>query len=165
MGPNFSALILLFVGIIACLGNAQTTLFHTVLTPGDLDLSIKFYVDGIGLSILENVTETANYKYLFGATTDTVSEVYLGNASLPATQNGVLELTYFEGIKKGRPASVGQPETGFFVISFFVDVNATLARLEALGLGGTPKIATDGGVQFGVVRDPDGVQVLLLEQV
>jgi hypothetical protein len=59
----------------------------------------------------------------------------------------------------------GPPATGFFLLSFFVDVEGTLGRLGALGLGGPPRRLTQatprGPVTLATVRDPDGVLVLL----
>jgi catechol 2,3-dioxygenase-like lactoylglutathione lyase family enzyme len=50
-------------------------------------------------------------------------------------------------------------------LSFFVDVEATLSRLAALGLGGPPRRVTQstprGPVTLTTVRDPDGLLVLL----
>jgi hypothetical protein len=71
----------------------------------------------------------------------------------------------FDGdIPAGPPPS--PPRTWFFLLSFFVDVEATLGRLAALGLGGTPRRATQstprGLITLATVRDPDGLLVLLI---
>jgi catechol 2,3-dioxygenase-like lactoylglutathione lyase family enzyme len=60
-----------------------------------------------------------------------------------------------------------QPQLGFFLLSFYVDVDETLARLAALGLGGEPRrIAVEGmadqHVPMATVRDPDGVIIELI---
>jgi catechol 2,3-dioxygenase-like lactoylglutathione lyase family enzyme len=51
------------------------------------------------------------------------------------------------------------------MISFYVDVEMTLARLADLGLGGQPRRVVQstpgGGVTIATVRDPDGILVLL----
>ena len=54
-----------------------------------------------------------------------------------------------------------------FLLSFYVDVDETLARLAGLGLGGEPRrieVPGMGGamVPMAVVRDPDGVIVELI---
>ncbi len=50
-------------------------------------------------------------------------------------------------------------------LSFFVDVEATLSRLAALGLGDPPRRVTQstprGPVTLATVRDPDGLLILL----
>jgi hypothetical protein len=79
-------------------------------------------------------------------------------------------------VSAGRPASwqlrscgdrrqPRRPRTGFFLLSFFVDVEATLGRLAALGLGGPPRRVDQPGpggpITLATVRDPDGLTVLL----
>jgi hypothetical protein len=50
----------------------------------------------------------------------------------------VLELNVFDGnVPAGPPSS--PPSIGFFLLSFFVNVEATLTRLAGLGLGGPPR--------------------------
>ena len=44
-----------------------------------------------------------------------------------------------------------------------IDVEAALDRLARLGLGGPPRRVTVSGVGMAVVRDPDGVQVELVD--
>ncbi len=55
---------------------------------------------------------------------------------------------------------------GFFLLSCYVDVDAVLARLRALGLGGEPRRIVvpvpDGEAQMATVVDPDGVLVELI---
>jgi hypothetical protein len=75
-----------------------------------------------------------------------------------------LELNVLDGdVPVGTPPS--PPVTGFFLLSFFVDVEAALSRLAALGLGG-PSRRVDlpgpgGPITIATVRDPDGLRVLL----
>ena len=51
------------------------------------------------------------------------------------------------------------------MLSYFVDVEATLKRLGELGVAGPPRRVTqatpNGDVTIAIVRDPDGVRVLL----
>jgi hypothetical protein len=51
-----------------------------------------------------------------------------------------------------------------FLLSFFVDVDATLERLARLGHGDTPRRVTQstpsGPIAIATVRDPDGLLVL-----
>jgi hypothetical protein len=75
-----------------------------------------------------------------------------------------LELNVFDDdVPTGPPPS--PPRTGFFLLSFFVDVEATLRRLAALGLGGPPRRVDqpgpNGPISIATVRDPDGLAVLL----
>ena len=82
----------------------------------------------------------------------------------PDDHAGVLELNYFDGdVPAAAPPS--PPRAGFFLLSFFVDVPATLGQLAALGLGGPPRRVVQptpaGPVTIATVRDPDGLLVLL----
>jgi hypothetical protein len=51
------------------------------------------------------------------------------------------------------------------MLSYFVDVEATLKRLADLGLSGPPRRVTqatpNGDITIAMVRDPDGVRILL----
>jgi hypothetical protein len=89
--------------------------------------------------------------------------VFLGDPGVPDDQAGVLELNVLDGAAPGPPPAA--PQTGLFMMSFFADVEATLSRLAALGLGGTPRHITQptpgGPLTIATVRDPDGVLVLL----
>jgi glyoxylase I family protein len=86
--------------------------------------------------------------------------VFLGDPATPDA--GVVELVAFDGGADDGPP-VGPPATGFFLLSFFVAVDDTLARLHELGLGGPPRRVTQGAVAMATVRDPDGVLVELIE--
>jgi hypothetical protein len=51
------------------------------------------------------------------------------------------------------------------MLSYFVDVEATLKRLADLGFGGPARRVTQatlgGDITIALVRDPDGVRILL----
>lgn len=136
---------------------------HTVVIVRDLDASLRFYCDGLGLDLLADRQVEGDWPGLFGAATRQLRAVFLGDPGVPDDQAGVLELNVLDGAAPGPPPSA--PQTGFFMMSFFVDVEATLSRLAALGLGGTPRHITQptpsGPLTIATVRDPDGVLVLL----
>jgi hypothetical protein len=48
-------------------------------------------------------------------------------------------------------------------VSVITDVEATLARLARLALGGAPRRVVVSGVEMAVVHDPDGVMVELVD--
>ena len=130
----------------------------------DLAASLRFYHDGIGLDLLRDVHLEGDWPELFGAPSRRLHAVFLGDEGSADDHDGVLELNVFDGDIPAGPAP-GPPVTGFFLLSFFVDVEATLGRLAALGLGGPPRRLTQatprGPVTLATVRDPDGVLVLL----
>ena len=51
------------------------------------------------------------------------------------------------------------------LLSLHADLDTVLPRLAALGVGGEPIVAAVGGVRLAVVRDPNGVQVELMDDV
>jgi catechol 2,3-dioxygenase-like lactoylglutathione lyase family enzyme len=130
----------------------------------DLEASLRFYRDGIGLDVLMDRRVEGDWPQLFGAPSRTLRAVFLGDIAVADDQAGVLELNVFDGhVPAGPPPSV--PATGFFLLSFFVDVEATLSRLAALGLGGEARQVSqptpNGPIKIATVRDPDGMLVLL----
>ncbi len=143
-----------------------TAIHHTVLIVRDLDASLRFYRDGLGLDRLQDRHVEGDWPGLFDAPSRRLRAVFLGDARVPDDHAGVLELTVFDGdVPSGPPPS--PPRTGFLLLSFFVDVEATLSRLAALGLGGPPRRVDqpghgpNGPITIATVRDPDGLPVLL----
>lgn len=137
---------------------------HTVVVVRDLEASLRFYRDGLGLDVVYDRQVEGDWPDLFDAPSRRVRAVFLGDAGVPDDRAGVLELNAFDGdVPEGLPPS--PPRTGFLMLSYFVDVEATLARLAALGLGGRPRRVTQptprGAVTLVTVRDPDGVLILL----
>ena len=131
---------------------------------GDLGASLRFYRDGLGLDVLLDRRVEGDWPGLLDAPTRSLRAVFLGDARVPDDHAGVLELNVLDGdVPAGPPPS--PPRTGFFMLSFFVDVDATLSRLAALGLGGPPRrviqSTPNGPVTVATVRDPDGLLVLL----
>ncbi len=129
----------------------------------DVDASLRFYRDGLGLEVLMDHRFDGDWPELFGASSRTLRSVFLGDPG--HGDAGIVELVAFEGGVEDGPAA-GAPATGFFLLSFFVDVAATLERLARLWVGGAPRRVEqpgpEGGVALATVRDPDGVLVELI---
>jgi glyoxylase I family protein len=141
------------------------SLHHAALCVRDVDASLRFYRDGLDLEVLMDEHFDGDWPTLFDAPSRTLHSVFLGDPAAPDA--GVVELVAFDGEIEAGPAP-RPPATGFFLLSFFVDVAATLARLDGLGLGGEPSRAEQpapGGASVAMVtvRDPDGVLVELIE--
>ncbi len=140
----------------------MTPLHHAALRVDDLDRSLRFYRDGVGLVVLMDHEFDGPWPALFDAPSDRLRSVFLGDPERPDA--GIVELVVFDG---ASPTSGdGRTRAGFFLLSFFVDVEATLARLDGLGLGGEPRRVEvpgpAGAVAMATVRDPDGVLVELV---
>jgi catechol 2,3-dioxygenase-like lactoylglutathione lyase family enzyme len=129
-----------------------------------MDAALRFYVDGIGLEVIFDVTLKMDAHDLLGIHTERVRTIFLGNTSNPASTR--LELVDFgEGYGASDPPRSGVPQRGLTLISFQIPVQPTLARLAELGLGGEPRIMpTPAGGLSATVVDPDGVIVELLDQ-
>ena len=93
----------------------------------DLEASLRFYRDGLALDVLQDRHVEGDWPDLFDAPSRRLRAVFLGDPRVPDDHAGVLELNYFDGdVPAGAPPS--PPRAGFFLLSFFVDVPATLGR-------------------------------------
>jgi catechol 2,3-dioxygenase-like lactoylglutathione lyase family enzyme len=152
-------------------GKVLGAIHHTVLVVRDIDASLHFYHDGLGLDVLRDIQVYGDWPHLFGAPSRILRAVFLGDARVPDQHAGVLELNAFnigETERADAPQGAVLPGTpGAFMMSFFSDVEKTLGRLGQLGLGGPPRrvlqpTATGEPVSIAAVLDPDGVYVLLI---
>jgi glyoxylase I family protein len=141
----------------------MTHVHHSAVVVRDLDASLRFWRDGIGLGVMMDHTFDGAWRELFEARSDRLRSVFLGDPAIAGA--GIVELVVFDGGAEPAP-SIGAPAAGFFLLSLFVDVDAVLDRLRHLDLGGTPRRiavpAPNGPVAMAVVRDPDGVLVELI---
>lgn len=145
-------------------------LHHAAINVRDVDASLRFYRDGLGLEVMMDHEFDGDWVALFGARSSRLRSVFLGDPAKPDA--GVVELVAFQGgAAPSAPLAdepAAEPTEGFFLLSFYVgDVDEALERLATLGLGGDVRRielpATDGaGVGMATVRDPDGVLVELI---
>ncbi len=146
---------------------------HSAICVRDVDESLRFYRDGLGLAVFMDQAFDGDWPTLFDASTSRLRSVMLGDPE--ARDSGVVELVAFEHaagerVERWRTPTVrheGPPDSGFFLLSLFLDVDAALARLAALGLGGEPRRVSQPApngmrVPMATVRDPDGVLVELI---
>jgi glyoxylase I family protein len=139
---------------------------HSAIVVRDVEASLRFWRDGVGLAVLMDHEFAGAWRDLFGAPSDRLRSVFLGDPAQPGA--GIVELVVFDGAAgAGTPPAVAEPPApGFFLLSVFVDVDAVLGRLATLGLGGAPRRITvpgpAGAVVMATVRDPDGVLVELV---
>jgi glyoxylase I family protein len=141
----------------------MTLVHHSAIVVRDVDASLRFWRDGLGLQVLMDHEFDGPWRDLFASRTDHLHSVFLGDPASPDA--GIVELVEFEGAGTNA-TNTTEPATGFFLLSFYVDVDAVLGRLEQLDLGGAPRRVTvpspNGDVAMATVRDPDGVLVELI---
>ena len=141
---------------------------HTAIITADIDLSLRFWRDGLGLAQFLDSTFRGDWPTLFGADTDVLKSIFLGDPDHP--ESGIVELVQFAG-GQNRPEHPRRdekpPAGGFFLVSMERDVDTTLPALEALGFSdGVRRISVPapGGkrVEMAVINAPDGVLVELI---
>jgi catechol 2,3-dioxygenase-like lactoylglutathione lyase family enzyme len=138
---------------------------HSAICVADVETSLRFYRDGLGLAVLMDHEFDGDWPALFDTTATRLRSVFLGDSASPDV--GIVELVAFIGDELATAAPPPTPQAGFFLLSFFTDVEATLTRLREVGFGGDPRRievpGPTGPVAMATVRDPDGVLVELIE--
>ncbi len=137
---------------------------HAAIVTSDVDASLRFWRDGLGFTELFDYTFTGDWRTLFGAATDQLRSIFLGDPATPET--GIVELVLLDDVE-ALPPPTDAPAFGFFLLSLQRDVEGTLTSLAALGFGdGVRRIEmpAPGGkkVAMAVLNAPDGVRVELI---
>ena len=137
---------------------------HAAICTADVERSLKFWRDGLGFSKLFDQAFTGDWPELFGAKTDRLQSIFLGDPQTPDT--GIVELVVFEGADDAATPPQ-RPRHGFFLLSLEREVGPTLSALAALGFADGVRrisVAAPGGrtVPMAVVTAPDGVLVELI---
>lgn len=137
---------------------------HAAICTADVERSMKFWRDGLGFTELFGHTFTGDWPELFGAQTNQLQSVFLGDPQAPDT--GIVELVAFESAAEALPVAAG-PRHGFFLLSLQRDVDETLSALAELGFtDGVRRIAVAApagkSVPMAVITAPDGVVVELI---
>ena len=142
-----------------------TKCHHSAICVSDFDASLRFYRDGLGLALLWEKVFDGDWPMLFGAPQPKLHSAFLGDPDVPDA--GIVELVEFIGGMEDGSTQGAKPELGFFLLSFYVDVDATLERLASMGLGGESRRIEVAGmanqtVPMATVRDPDGIIIELI---
>jgi catechol 2,3-dioxygenase-like lactoylglutathione lyase family enzyme len=137
---------------------------HAAICTADVERSLRFWRDGLGLTELFDRTFRGNWPELFAAQSDELRSIFLGDPRSPDA--GLVELVVFAGAG-GAPEPVTGPRHGFFLLSLQRDVDETLAGLAALGFSdGVRRVNVPGPagatVPMAVITAPDGVLVELI---
>jgi lactoylglutathione lyase len=127
----------------------QPRLLHAMIRVRDLDRSLKFYCDGLGMSVLSRFdSEQGRFTLVFVS--------YTGFADGPAielTHNWDTSEDYSHGSGYGHVA-VGVP-----------DIHMMCDKLEGMGakVSLRPKRIVEGAPELAFVKDPDGYAVELIQ--
>ncbi|OBA63247.1 hypothetical protein A5647_05310 [Mycobacterium sp. 1100029.7] len=137
---------------------------HSAIWTSDVERSLRFWRDGLGLSQLMDYHFTGDWPELFGATSDRLRSIFLGDPDKPGS--GSVELVELAGAAAALGGS-DAPRHGFMLLSLQREVDETLAGLAGLGFTeGVRRIdvvAPDGRtVAMAVITAPDGVLVELI---
>lgn len=126
----------------------------------DLDRSLRFYRDGVGLSVISQNEFEADMDALFDAPSQTLRSVFLGDPK--RTDAGTIELVHLD--RAPAPDPVARPVApGFLFVAFMVDVVAAVARLEDLGMACDLRRVDVPVGNIATLLDPDGVRVELID--
>ena len=149
------------------MGEGRTIAFgHVGLQVADMDRSVAYYRDVIGLRFLERLTrEDAYLKVVVG-----YPDVTLDVAVLVEPASGaLLELLRYHGTK-GTPVDAATANPGTAHVCFQVDdVDAVWERAAAAGYGSvnppvTPTAGRWTGGRSVYLKDPDGIRVELVQR-
>lgn len=140
------------------------TVHHVAIVTSDVERSLRFWRDGLGLTSLMDQKFTGDWPTLFGAHTDVLRSVFLGDTTLP--NSCIVELVVFDDVQ-GPPTEVDAPTVGLFLLSLNRDVDTTLRALAELGFDERVRRITMPGpegrtVPMAVITGPDGVLVELI---
>ena len=131
---------------------AQGRFLHTMIRVGDLDRSVKFYTELLGMKELRR-RDVPEGKYTLA---------FLGYGEGNAEGQAEIELTYNYGVERYEHG------TAFGHLAIGVpDVKAACERVRA---GGGKVTREPGPVKFGTtviafVEDPDGYKIELIERM
>jgi catechol 2,3-dioxygenase-like lactoylglutathione lyase family enzyme len=142
----------------------MTGVHHTAIVTTNVERALRFWQDGLGLTILFDHVFTGDWPTLFDASTDTLRSIFLGDPSTP--DSGIVELVVFDSPAPERESIAG-PAPGFFLVSLNRDVEPTLRRLADLEFADDVRqivVPAPHGkqVQMAVITAPDGVRVELI---
>lgn len=137
---------------------------HAAICTADIGQALRFWRDGLGLTELFDHTFTGDWPELFGAKTDQLRSIFLGDPEAP--DGGIVELVEFFGAGEAAVTN-GAPRHGFFLLSLERDVDTTLSTLADLGFtDGVRQITMPAPagktVPMAVITAPDGVLVELI---
>lgn len=147
------------------MGNV-TGFFHGGITVEEMDRSLIFYRDGLGLEIeFDRILDAPYLKEVLGLPFDAIRAVYL---KIPG--GGFVELLEYRGIER-LPAASRPCDPGAGHLCLFVDdVESVHDRLAGLGFDARSARVVDitagpnAGARSAYIADPDGYYIELFQK-
>jgi len=135
---------------------------HTMVRVKDIDASLKFYCDGLGLSTLRRVdNEQGRFTLVFLATPKDVARANVTGAEKPMPAGlPMIELTYNWPDEDGKSEDYGEGRNFGHVAYRVENIYETCARLQEMGIT-INRPPRDGYMAF--IRSPDNISVELLQ--
>lgn len=149
---------------------AVRSIFHVGFVVRDLDVSVRFYADGLGLRLRHRQTQDNDYTRSLVGYEDAclrIAQFQLPDVAPPPSGH-VLELIEYQ-TPRGGPADRERNTLGAGHLAFLVDdIEAMTARLAELGATplNAPTEITAGinkGGKAVYLHDPDGATLELLQ--
>ena len=145
---------------------ATTGFFHAGITVKDMDVSLPFYRDGLGLEeAFDRVLDADYLREVLQLPLSSLRAVYL---HIP--QGGYVELLEYRGLERlsaaSRPCDFGAGHLCFYV----TDIDEMVSRLQAMGYqtrSDEPVDITAGpnaGARSIYALDPDGYPIELFQR-
>lgn len=148
----------------------MSRLINSAIACRDLQTSIEFYCEGLGLVVVVDHEFDSPFGRLMGLSDGRVHQVHLADPLDPGA-------TLVELVQHQVPADIaaagGPPFRGPFLIGFQCDFDVVVDRLGALGYTDIkqatvelPDSSPSPGerIKIGFLRDPDGTVVELVSQ-
>lgn len=147
---------------------AITGIYHGGITVRDMDASLRFYRDGLGLEVEFDIV--ANRDYLRVVLDLQFTEMRIAYLRIPGTTNQFVELLEYRGIESLSAASRPCDHGAGHLCLFVDDVAAMHARLVAMGYHARSAATVDitmganEGARSCYMLDPDGYAVELFQR-
>ncbi len=136
---------------------------HTMVRITDIDASLKFYCDGLGMTQLRRVDhEAGRFTLIFLACPDDVKRSGLKGDEYPLPSGlPMIELTYNWPDEDGSAEAYGEGRNFGHLAYRVDDIYAACLRLQDMGVT-INRPPRDGNMAF--IRSPDNVSIELLQK-
>ena len=139
-----------------------TNFRHTGIVVSDMERSLKFYRDLIGLKVVKDFSEKGDYiDSILG-----LSGVHLRMVKLVTDDGSMIELLQYLSHPNQPPIKSGICDLGCSHVAFTVDnIDEEYRRLSEKGVkfNCAPYISPDGYAKVTFCHDPDGTSIELVE--